>query len=131
MASEDSKRLAGLIQEEVFRALSVYRIDWVSDFDAGAKIREGERGDYYAMLRQPAPVVSVLAELAFVSNPPEAELISRPEVQAVAGAAVARGILRYLNTSDPGSGFTTAYPRPPDTGGPPGPPAPPCADPVF
>ena len=105
----------------------------MSDFDAGAKIREGERGDYYAMLSQPAPVISVQAELTLVSNPPEAELISRPDVQAVAGAAVARGILRYLNTSDPGSGFTTAYPRPPDTAapGPPGPPPPPCMDPAF
>jgi len=130
-ASPDSRRLAGLVQEEVVEALSAYRVAWVGDTDAGAKIRPGENGDYYALLRQPAPVVSVLAELAFVSNPPEADLINRPDVQAVAGAAVARAIIRYLTTTDAGSGFTEAYPRGPNPSGPPGPPAPACVDPVF
>ncbi len=131
MASADSRRLAGLVQEEVVRALSGYRVAWVGDTDAGAKIRPGANGDYYAVLRQPGEVTSVLAELAFMSNPPEADLISRPEVQAVAGAAVARAVLRYLRTDDPGSGFTEAYPRGPNAPGPPGPPAPACVDPQF
>jgi len=129
--SQDSRRLAGLVQEEVARALAVYGVAWVGDTDAGAKIRPGAHGDYYAMLRQPGEVTSVLAELAFISNPPEADLLGRPEVQAVEGAAVARGILRYLRTSDPGSGFTDAYPRGPDPSGPPGPPAPACVDPEL
>jgi len=128
IGSADSKRLAGLIQEEVVRAMSAYRVAWVGDRDAGAKYRPGTRGDYYAMLRLPAPVVSVLAELAFISNPPEAELLARPEVQQVEGQAVARGILRYLNTGDPGSGFVEPYPRtdPPPVGG-----GVPCADPQL
>lgn len=126
--SGDSKRLAGLIQEEVVRALAAYRVAWVGDRDAGAKYRPGARGDYYAMLRLPQPVVSVLAELAFISNPPEADLLARPEVQQVEGQALARGILRYLTTGDPGSGFVEPYPRPdpPDGGG-----GLPCADPPF
>jgi N-acetylmuramoyl-L-alanine amidase len=120
IGSADSKRLAGLIYEEVVRALSPYRVSWVADRDAGAKYRPGTNGDYYAMLRQPGKVVSVLAELAFISNPAEAELIARPDVQRVEGEAVARGIIRYLTTRDPGSGFTEPYPRvdPPSTPGP-------------
>ncbi|HEV3400463.1 MAG TPA: N-acetylmuramoyl-L-alanine amidase [Acidimicrobiales bacterium] len=110
-ASADSKRLAGLVQEEVYKALSAYDAAWVADTDAGAKYRPGSRGDYYAMLRLPAPVTSVLAELAFITNPPEAALLARPDVRAREGAAVARGILRYLRTSDPGSMFTVPYPR--------------------
>ena len=127
--SADSKRLAGLIQEEVVRALSTYRVAWVGDRDAGAKYRRGTKADYYAMLRQPRPVVSVLAELAFISNPPEAQLLARPEVQQVEGRAVAAGILRYLTTSEPGSGFVEPYPRPdpPPTPGT----APPCVDPPL
>jgi N-acetylmuramoyl-L-alanine amidase len=117
-ASADSKRLAGLVYEEVVRALSAYDVGWVADTDAGAKYRPGRRGDYYAMLRMPAPVTSVLAELAFISNPPEAELLARPDVRAVEGEAVARGILRYLRTPDPGSGFSTPYPREDPPGGP-------------
>ena len=116
-ASADSKRLAGLVQEEVFRALSAYDVAWVADTDAGAKYRPGARGEYYGMLRLPATVPTVLAELAFISNPPEAELLARPDVRAVEGAAVARGILRYLRTPDPGSMFTIPYPRPSPPGG--------------
>ena len=127
--SEDSKRLAGLIYEEVVRALSAYRASWVADTDAGAKYRPGRRGDYYAVLRLPAPVTSVLAELAFISNPSEAELLARPDVRAAEGEAVARGILRYLRTTDPGSGFTIPYPRVDPPGGPSGPA--PCADPPL
>jgi len=131
-SSPDSKRLAGLIWEEVERALAGYHVGWVGDTDAGAKTRVGDHGDYYAVLRQPAPVVSALAELAFVSNPAEADLVARTDVQAVEGDAVARAIVRYLRTSDPGSGFTTAYPRAPNPP-PTGPEAPPavCVDPPL
>ena len=51
------------------RALAAYDVAWVADRDAGAKYRPGERGDYYAMLRLPQDVVSVLVESAFMSNP--------------------------------------------------------------
>ena len=112
IGNADSKRLAGLIYEEVVRALSQYRISWVADRDAGAKYRPGRNGgDYYAMLRQPGRVVSVLVEGAFVSNPPEAGLLARTDVQKAEGEAIARGILRYLRTRDPGSGFVEPYPR--------------------
>jgi len=132
IGSADSKRLAGLVHEEVVRAMSQYRVAWVADRDAGAKYRPGSNGDYYAMLRQPGKVVSVLAELAFISNPAEAELIAREDVQRVEGEAVARGIVRYLTTRDPGSGFTEPYPRvdPPGTGGTPGA-GRPCRDPQL
>jgi N-acetylmuramoyl-L-alanine amidase len=131
IASPDSKRLAGLIYEEVVKAMSQYRVAWVADRDAGAKYRPGSNGDYYAMLRQPGKVVSVLAELAFISNPPEADLISRPEVQKVEGEAVARGIIRYLTTRDPGSGFVEPYPRVDPPSGPGGGPGRPCRDPEL
>jgi N-acetylmuramoyl-L-alanine amidase len=130
IGSADSKRLAGLVYEEVVRAMSQYKVAWVADRDAGAKFRPGTNGDYYAMLRQPGKVVSVLAELAFISNQPEAQLLARPDVQKVEGEAVARGIVRYLTTRDPGSGFVEPYPRidPPSVPG--GTPRP-CRDPQL
>ncbi len=116
--SVQSKRMAGLIYEEIVVALRPYTVAWVGDTDAGAKYRQGSTGDdYYAVLRQTKGVVSALAELAFISNPPEADLLARPDVQRVEGAAVARGIVRYLNTGDPGSGFTTPYARTTPAGG--------------
>jgi N-acetylmuramoyl-L-alanine amidase len=113
VASPESKRLAGLLYEEIVRALSQYEgIPWVADTDAGAKYRQNSRGgDYYGILRRTAGVPASLAELAFLSNPPEADLVARPDVQQAEGEAVARGILRFLTTQDPGSGYVTPYPR--------------------
>ncbi len=118
-ASGDSRRLSGLIYEEVVAALSQYQgVAWQADTDAGVKPRLNNRGgDYYAMVRQPAPVVAALAELAFLSNPPEAELLARPDVQVAEGNAVGRGIVRYLTTGDPGSGYVEPYPRTEPAGG--------------
>jgi N-acetylmuramoyl-L-alanine amidase len=131
VASPDSKRLAGLVYEEVVKALSAYQgVAWVADTDAGAKYRTNDRGDdYYGILRRTQGVPASLAELAFVSNPPEAELLARPDVQQVEGEAVARGIVRYLTTRDPGSGYTTPYPRTTPAG--PGGGSRNCVDPVL
>jgi len=112
--SSDSKRLAGLVYEEVVKELSTLSAGWVGDTDAGAKWRLNTRGgDYYGILRASgeAGVTTVLAELAFVSNASEEALLSRPEVQDLEARAVARGIERYLRSQDPGSGFSTPYPR--------------------
>ena len=112
IGNTSSKRLAGLLYEEIVKALRQYQVAWVGDTDAGAKYRTNSSGgDYYGILRQSHGVVASLAELAFISNPPEAELLARPDVQRVEGEAVAAAILRYLNTTDPGSGFTEPYPR--------------------
>jgi N-acetylmuramoyl-L-alanine amidase len=112
VASPDSKRLSGLIYEEIVKALSQYQVPWVADTDAGAKYRMNDKGDdYYGILRRTHGVVAALAELAFISNAPEADLLARPDVQQVEGEAVARAIVRYLTTKDPGSGYTEPYPR--------------------
>ena len=115
-----SKRLAGLIYEEVFKALSAYQADWAADRDAGTKYRLGDSGnDYYGILRISAigGVVGTLAELAFVSIPTEETLLQRDDVRRVEAAAVARGIVRFLRTDDPGSGFIEPYPRTEPAGG--------------
>jgi N-acetylmuramoyl-L-alanine amidase len=111
--SADSKRLAGLIWEEVVAALSRFEAHWVADTDAGAKYRPNSQGgDYYGILRRSERVTAVLAELAFVSNPSEEALLARPDVQKAEGVAVARGILRYLKGDEPRpDAFTEPYPR--------------------
>ena len=116
----ESKRLAGLIYEEVVKALSAYSAAWVADRDAGAKYRLGDSGDdYYGILRRSAGkgIVASLIELAFISNPSEEALLKRDDVRRAEANAVARGIVRFLKTNDPGSGFTTPYPRTEPAGG--------------
>jgi hypothetical protein len=92
----------------------------VADRDAGAKYRLGDSGDdYYGILRRAAAggVVASLVELAFISNPSEEALLKRDDVRRAEAGAVARGILRFLRTQDPGSGFVVPYPRTEPAGG--------------
>lgn len=112
--STESRRLGGILHEEVVAALSPLGLAWVGDRDAGVKTRLSSRGDdYYGIVRRSATakVPGVLAELAFVTNPAEAEALARPEVQRAEGEAIARGVIRFLTTKDRGSGYVTAYPR--------------------
>ncbi len=112
--SAGSKRLAGLVYEEVAAELAKLGVAWVGDTDAGAKWRlNSSGGDYYGILRRSAEagVTTTLAELAFVSNPVEEEILRREEVRQMQAAALVRAIQRYLGSQDPGSGFTTPYPR--------------------
>ena len=69
----------------------------------GRLSRDG--GDYYGILRRSAGVPGALAELAYVTNPPEEALLRTPEFQAVEGRAIARAVVRFLTTDDPGTGF--------------------------
>lgn len=118
-SAAESKRLAGLIYEEVVKALSTFEgIEWVADTDAGAKYRTSSSGDdYYGIIRQVQGTPGVLAELGFIVNPTEERLYSSQEGQKAAGEGVANGIIRFLRTDDPGSGFTEPYPREVPAGG--------------
>ncbi|MDQ3898224.1 MAG: N-acetylmuramoyl-L-alanine amidase, partial [Actinomycetota bacterium] len=111
--SPESKRLAGLVYEEIVAALRAYSVPWVTS-GAGVTWRTRANGDdWYAMVRQPKGVAAALAELAFLSNPAEADLLADPAVQRAEGEAVARGIVRFLTTADPGSGYVDGGQMPP------------------
>lgn len=108
----ESKRLAGLILEELRQTFAILPVTWVGDTDAGAKMRLNSKGeDYYGILRQTNGIPGVLSEAAFVSNPDEAKLLRTVEFQRLEADAIARAIVRFLNTRDPGSGFVEANPR--------------------
>ncbi|MFZ6004004.1 MAG: N-acetylmuramoyl-L-alanine amidase family protein [Actinomycetota bacterium] len=118
VASADSKRLSGLVYEELFSAFSAYDVDWVADRDAGAKYRKrDDGGDYYGILNRTAGIPAVLSEAAFISNPPEEALLVDPAFQATEAKAFTQAILRYVTTDDPGSGFVEPYPRTAPAGG--------------
>ncbi len=104
--NKDSKRLAGLIYEEAYAVLDRYDITWVALGDAGTTFRPNEAGgDYYGVLRRPSPVLSVLAEYAYLSNAAEEVLVSDPAVQQELVDATVVAIERFLTTEDPGTGF--------------------------
>lgn len=110
--SAESRRLAGLLYEEIHATLAAHQLVWVGDRDAGVKARVNDAGDdYYAVLRLTDGTAAALVEAAFISNAPEERLIGDGAVQARLADAMARGIERFLTTDDPGSGYVDAYPR--------------------
>ena len=108
--SPESKRLAGLLYEEISNAFSEYWVPWVATAHRGASSRLSEPGrDAYGILRYTPAVPSVIIEAAYLSNPPEAELLAIPEVQKAEAVAIAVAINRFITTSDPGSGFKPSF----------------------
>lgn len=113
-ASPASKRLAGILYEELFRAFAGREgVQWHGNVDAGAKYRLNDSGgDYYGILRRTAGVAGVLSEALFMSaHPSEAELLARPEVQQAEADAIVRAVRRFMLGDDQGSGFTDPIPR--------------------
>jgi N-acetylmuramoyl-L-alanine amidase len=109
-----SKRLAGLLYEEIFGVFAGRpNIDWHANVDAGAKYRLNDQGgDYYGILRETNGVTAVVSEALFLSaSQSEAELLARPEVQAEEAEAITRAIRRFMLSDDPGSGFVTPIRR--------------------
>ncbi len=109
-----SKRLSGLIHEEVVAALATTGLtQWSWYDDAGVKVRTNDRGtDYYGILRNAAGVPAALAELSYLNaTAAEEALLRTDQVRRLEASALARAIVRYLTTDDPGSGFTEASRR--------------------
>lgn len=108
----DSRRLGGLVVEELRRSFAAFDVSWVGDRDAGAKYRIQDDGetDYYGILRL-AEVPSVIAEGAFISSPAEEALLATPEFRQAYAEALYRALVRFATTDDRGSGFTIPYPR--------------------
>ena len=114
VASPESRRLAGLLYEEVFAVFDGRPgIEWHANVDAGAKFRVNDRGgDYYGILRGTNGVTTVLSEALFLSSSrSEAELLARPDVQQAEAEAITRAVRRFVLGTDPGSGYVDPIPR--------------------
>jgi N-acetylmuramoyl-L-alanine amidase len=126
-ADSRGRRAAGVLFQAERRYLETLTPQlhgtWVANRDAGALYRVGSRGDYYYQLRN-SHVPWVISESLYISNPPEANLVARADVRAGLARAIAGGILDYLRTADPGSGWRVPLPRPSGSGA-----EPPCDDP--
>jgi N-acetylmuramoyl-L-alanine amidase len=106
-SATESRRLAGLLYEEVTATLARYEVaEWAATPWAGVKPRRNAAGDdFYGMLRRTHGTPTALLEVGFVSHQAEERLYARPPVQQAVGEAVARGVVRFLTTADPGRGF--------------------------
>ena len=106
-SAAESRRLAGLLYEEVAATLARYEVaEWAATPWAGVKPRRNAQGDdYYGILRRTQGTPAALLEIGFLSSKAEERLYAQSAVQKAVGDAVARGVVRFVTTSDPGSGF--------------------------
>lgn len=110
VGNPESKRLSGLILEEMRRGFSAFEAEWVGDDDAGAKVRIREDGmDIYGILRL-SDVPSVIVEGLYISNQSEEALLATPEFRQAYADAMYRALVRFITTEEPGSGFVDTEP---------------------
>lgn len=104
--NDESRRFAGLLVEEAREELGKFDIEWFAGVDAGATFRpHAETGlDFYGMIRLPE-TPSVLAEMAFLGNEAEVDLLRTGELQEASAQALTQAVVRWFTTDDPGSGF--------------------------
>lgn len=115
----ESKRLAGLIFEELQAKLAPYGTDWVVGGDAGAHARRSldDGDDFYGILRRSQGVPGVLSESAYLSNPSEERLLGTDQFRESEATAIAKAVIRFVTTDDPGSGFIPPLESSSDPGG--------------
>lgn len=102
----ESRRLGGLLFEELHGRLSNYDADWVGTWRNGVSARLNSDGeDLYGIHRYTPGVVSVITEAGYLSNPSEAALYTDNDVQWAHGRAIAEGLMRWDRSSDGGTGF--------------------------
>lgn len=108
-SASESRRLAGLIYEEVTGALDALELSrWAANPWAGAKPRRNAAGDdFYGILRRTQGTPTALLEVGFISRRAEERMYAEPRVHAALGRAVSRAVIRFLTTPDPGRGHVT------------------------
>lgn len=103
--SLESRRFAGLLREEAVEELSPFADTWFAGPDAGATYRLDSRTgeDFYGMVRRPQ-TVAVLAEMSFMGNPVELELLATRSFLVAEAQAIADAVVRWYASEEAGSG---------------------------
>lgn len=107
LESPQSRRLAGLLWEELQEHLSPFATEWAIGHAPGAVARQSARtgDDYYGVLRRTEGVAAVLVEASFLSSPNEDVLLRTPAFRDAEARAIADAVVRLVATPDPGSGY--------------------------
>lgn len=114
---EESARLASLIYEELLRSFSSYTADWKGGDLLGARARvdPDTSGDYYGLLRR-AEMPAVIVEGVYIDQPDEEALLETEEFRQSYAEGVYRGIVRFLTTTETGTGIQEPELFPDDAG---------------
>lgn len=114
----ESRRLGGILYEELFAAARRFPTAWVGNALDGVSTRlNAEGGDFYGIHRRTPDVTSVITEFLWLSNGPEARLLERVDVRNAEAEALAGGIDRWYRSRHEGSGFLSPFVDTFDSGG--------------
>lgn len=103
--SPESSRLGGLLVQSLRHFLLQFDVAWVGARDAGVlEVVNSDGEDAYGMVRRPV-TPTVLLEVGYLANPPEAELFASDTYIEVASVAIADAIQGWLTSDQPGVGF--------------------------
>jgi N-acetylmuramoyl-L-alanine amidase len=106
----ESRRLGGILFEDVVAGLSQFDVDWVASQYRGALWRADRDGDdFYGLLRRADTMPAVILEAAYLTGDAESQLVTTTEFRAAEAESIARGIERWLNSADPGSGYLDGF----------------------
>ncbi|RMH75280.1 MAG: hypothetical protein D6683_11555 [Actinomyces sp.] len=106
-----SRRLGGLVHEELAAALAALGGPWWHDDEAGVVHRLNQRAED---LRRPLALAdgpAVVVEVAAWGDADEARRLATGEARARIADAVAAGVARWLGSDDPGSGYRDLQPE--------------------
>lgn len=99
----ESKRLGGLLYEEIYRTIESVDAQWYGNDHRGSQWRLNQEGvDLYGVLRRPAAagVVAALTEATFIQTVEEEQLLTDPDFLQAEAEAIGRAIERWLTTSE-------------------------------
>ena len=115
---DESRRLAGILYEEMFAAALEFPTAWVGNALDGVSTRLNDRGtDFYGIHRRTPEVTSIITEFLWLSNGAEAALLARDDVREAEAKAIATGIDRWYRTEHAGSGYLSPFVDTFDSGG--------------
>ena len=101
----ESRRLGGLLFEEMTERFSSFEADWVGGWRNGVSARLNDDGaDLYGIHRYTPEVVSIITEAGYLSNASEEALFADNDFQWAHGRAIAEGLIRWKTTNDEGTG---------------------------
>ncbi|MGI9623429.1 MAG: N-acetylmuramoyl-L-alanine amidase family protein [Acidimicrobiales bacterium] len=113
-----SRRLGGILYEEMFAAAERFPTAWVGNSKDGVSTRlNGEGTDFYGIHRRTPDVTSVITEFLWLSNGAEAALLTRDAVKDAEATAIATAIDRWYRTRNRGSGYLAPFVDNFDSGG--------------
>ncbi|MGI8810515.1 MAG: N-acetylmuramoyl-L-alanine amidase family protein [Acidimicrobiales bacterium] len=113
VSSAESKRLAGLIYEEIVAALDVYDVPWVTS-GAGVTWRTKANGDdWYAMVNQPRGVTAALADWRSSATRPRPTSWPTPRSSGSRARPSPGASSASVTTTDAGSGYIDGGQMPP------------------